>query len=140
MLNKVFLHIDDYPRNASDVPFDISIDWGDGSDVEEYFRLVVDRVPQFYHIYNDVQARTITVTITNRCGTATQTIEYVPFVPPDCDCLNFYNLNINNLVTDFDQVAWDLDITGCFTDVTLLGEQYYGKHWRKLRVCAGQCL
>ena len=45
MINKCFLYIDGYPRNASDIPFDMAIDWGDGSPVEQYFRLQVDKVP-----------------------------------------------------------------------------------------------
>jgi len=124
MLNKCFLYIDGYPRNASDVPFDISIDWGDGSEPEQYFRLFVGIVPQFYHIYEDAVPRTIEVTITNRCGSAVQTIEYIPFVPPECDCRNFYNLHLGNLVVDFSEIEWNLDITGCFTDVTRIDAEH----------------
>jgi hypothetical protein len=119
MINKAFLYIDGYPKNASDVPFDIAIDWGDGSPVEEYFRLHVDKVPQFYHIYHDTEPKEITVTITNSCGTATRTILYVPFVPPECECKNFYNLDINNVLVSFSGVDWDLEITGCFVDVEI---------------------
>ena len=124
MLNKCFLYIDGYPRNASDVPFDISIDWGDGSEPEQYFRLFVEKVPQFYHIYEDTEPRTITVTITNRCGSAVQTIEYVPFIPPECECQNFYNLNLGNIAVDFTGIEWNLDITGCFTDVTRVDAEH----------------
>jgi hypothetical protein len=124
MLNKCFLYIDGYPRNASDVPFDLSIDWGDGSEPEQYFRLFVEKVPQFYHLYEDTEPRTIEVTITNRCGSAVQTIEYIPFIPPECDCKNFYNLNQNNIMVDFSGIEWNLEITGCFTDVTLIDAEH----------------
>ena len=117
MINKCFLYIDGYPRNASDVPFDIAIDWGDGSPLEQYFRLRVDKVPQFYHIYNDMEPKEILVTITNSCGTATRTVLYVPFVPPECECQNFYNLDINNVLVSFSGVDWDLEISGCFIEV-----------------------
>ena len=124
MLNKCFLYIDGYPRNVRDVPFDISIDWGDGSKPEQYFRLFVEKVPPFYHIYNDTESRTIEVTVTNRCGSAVQTISYVPFVPPECECRNFYHLNLNNILVDFSGIEWNLEITGCFTGVMRIDTEH----------------
>ncbi|MCL2005443.1 MAG: hypothetical protein FWG73_04685 [Planctomycetaceae bacterium] len=52
MESKCYLYIDDYPKNASDVPFDIEIDWGDSSAIEKYASLVVDQVPQLSHLYH----------------------------------------------------------------------------------------
>jgi hypothetical protein len=84
--NKCFLYIDGYPRHASDIPFDIAIDWGDGSDVEEYFRLHVEKIPPFTHLYQDTQPRNIQVTLLKHSCSAesnrlTKSITYIPFNP-----------------------------------------------------------
>ena len=115
MINKAFLYIDSYPRNASDIPFDLAVDWGDGSPLEEYFRLVVDRVPELYHIYTDLEPKTITVTIRNSCGELSKVIEYVPFAPPECGCPNIY-------FTDDGNDDWELTISGCITEVHQAGD------------------
>jgi len=107
MINKCFLHIDDYPRQASDVPFDIAIDWGDGSDIETYTQLIVDKVPPFDHIYNDELSHNIEVTITNSCGAVTKAIKHAPYVLPACEC-------VNEVV---EQVIPEIEVSSCFTDI-----------------------
>jgi hypothetical protein len=84
--NKCFLYIDGYPRNARDVPFDMAIDWGDGSDIEEYFRLHVEKIPPLTHVYHDTQPREISVTLLKHSCEAennrlTKWITYTPFDP-----------------------------------------------------------
>jgi len=120
MQNKCFLYIDNYPRNAGDVPFIISIDWGDGSAVESY-RLHVEKVPTLYHIYETTGSYEITVTITNKCGTSTRVILYEPYVPSDEDCLcaNTEIENRSNFIAELDDATlnWDISVKSCFTDV-----------------------
>ena len=84
--NKCFLYIDGYPQNASDIPFDIAIDWGDGSDIEEYFRLHVEKIPPFTHVYQGTQPHEIQVTLLKHSCPAeknrlTKSITYTPFDP-----------------------------------------------------------
>jgi len=120
MLNKAFLYINDYPRNSRDVPFDLAIDWGDGSPVVQYNRLVVDRLPPFHHLYADSGTYDIQVTITNHCGSATRIVTHTPFFPPDCECANAYALEPGSIFTAFDQeptVPLDLRITGCTSNI-----------------------
>jgi len=83
--------MDGYPRNAGDVPFDIAIDWGDDSGIEEYLRLHVEKIPPFYHVYQDTQPREIAVTLRKHSCAAqnnsvTKTITYVPFDPGTFTC------------------------------------------------------
>jgi hypothetical protein len=124
MDSKCFLYIDEYPRNAGDIPFDIEIDWGDGSGIEKYARLVVDKVPAFYHIYHNVGSLSepfmIKVKITNQCSSAEQTVEYDPALPPLCDeeYRNSYDsLNPLNVVSRFSGIDWDIHVTSCFTRI-----------------------
>ena len=101
MINKCFLYIDDYPRHANDIPFSITIDWSDGSALEQYDDLHVTRIPSFYHIYDDLEPHEIAVTITNNCGSFTKNILYTPYVPEECACSNFYDLKLNEVLLSF---------------------------------------
>ena len=107
IINRCFLYIDDYPRQSSDVPFDISIDWGDGT-VERYDRLMVDRVPPFEHTYNDDLSHNIEVTITNSCGEVVKLIRHVQYSPPVCECENEI----------IEQSVQEVEVSSCFTDIS----------------------
>ena len=90
MQHKAFLYIDGYPVKTNDTPYDIEINWGDGSKSIKYKKLIDDQVPPFYHIYNELRTFTITVTITNKCGSTTKSIEYTPFALPQRGCVNLF--------------------------------------------------
>lgn len=135
MQNKCFLYIDGYPRNAEDIPFNLSIDWGDGTPLETYTRLHVEKIPALYHIYEITGSYTITVTIENSCGKATQLIPYEPYVPPSTDegCMVFYNfqnpsapehtIQVTQANTNFDarldppSQRWAMEATSYFSSI-----------------------
>ena len=125
MINKCYLYIDEYPRHASDIPFNITINWGDGSLAEQCSNVYVTKIPGFYHIYKDLRSYEITVTITNNCGTSTKKIQHVPFVPPPCGCYNNKNTPINNVMINFEaehriqDSDVNLTFSNCFSNVVL---------------------
>jgi|GEM_PF-3002323 len=112
--NKCFLYIDGYPRNASDIPFDVAVDWGDDSDVEEYFRLHVEKIPPLTHLYHDTQPRNIQVTLLKHSCSAennrlTKSITYSPLTPAQFQrtCENSVNsLPGVQVASYFSDVAW----------------------------------
>ena len=125
MIRKCFLSINDYPRNVGDIPFSITIDWGDGSDEEVYADLRTEKVPQLAHVYKDEESEEyeITVTIENTCGSESQTVLYKPYVLPECtpSCMNtFEDFNPSEAVTSFEGVGWNLEMTSCFTEIERL--------------------
>lgn len=99
-----YLYIDDYPVNASDVPFDVSVDWGDDSPLETYNQLIVDQMPQLYHQYITDDADSsydIEVTLTNACGSSTRQTSFTPYQAISEGCDNSLDSSGANLVGSF---------------------------------------
>ncbi len=124
MASKCFLYLDGYPVNASDVPYDVRIDWADGSAVESYERLTAPLIPPFYHVYDGVGPYAISVTLSNWCGTATKTVTFAPYSPEPCVCADTFTYTQSDLVTDFPDGSPtpQLNMSGCVQSVTSNGD------------------
>jgi PKD repeat protein len=91
---RVFVYVSDYPKALNEMPFDVSVDWGDGTfEAHENLR----RIDVLHHDYEKTGNYAIRITLTNASGSVTRILPVsvlIPWKDGDSIGVRLYDLDV----------------------------------------------